>query len=493
MNNSLLAPSTEKTKSNIIISSPNVTYTPDQETAINKILDWYHNSKDPIMCLKGPAGSGKTFTLRAIIQNLGVTTACSAPTHKAVRQVKNSTGLTSYTIQKLLGLYPNFALEKFDHNNPQFDPQGKQYLSDHKLAIIDEASMIPAELDRYISTIAKNNGVKILYVGDPYQLPPIDKNNNFVSTIPAFNHLSVELTTIVRQEEGHPVLKMLKYLRNDVKYKRSQSEFLTNIYKHQQQVNADDIGYIATNKGSYFTELMIDKFNDYDYLHDIDYVKMLAYTNDRIVSANEYIRKNITSHSDVLCKDDLVLSYSTILDEFNAVTIANSDSYIIYNNEIHPYVKNGIPGFLVKFQNINDASNITPLLFVVDKSPEATKAYLQVFSPLINKAKSAKNAVNRVNAWKQFYEFKYSHLLMNDIVYFNPDTNKNEIVTTRDFDYGHGLTIHKSQGSTYKNVFIDVKNIVYTENGMFRYNTDLRNRLLYVALSRVKDKAVMYI
>jgi len=46
---------------------------------------------------------------------------------------------------------------------------------------------------------------------------------------------------------------------------------------------------------------------------------------------------------------------------------------------------------------------------------------------------------------------------------------------------GYAMTIHKSQGSTYKNVFIDVPDILKCRS------TELRNRLFYVAISRAQE------
>ena len=51
--------------------------------------------------------------------------------------------------------------------------------------------------------------------------------------------------------------------------------------------------------------------------------------------------------------------------------------------------------------------------------------------------------------------------------------------------YAHAITIHKSQGSTYKNVGIFASQLFNLKGGEERDNE--RRRLLYVALSRTNS------
>ena len=62
---------------------------------------------------------------------------------------------------------------------------------------------------------------------------------------------------------------------------------------------------------------------------------------------------------------------------------------------------------------------------------------------------------------------------------------------TRDIDYGFALTSHKAQGSTYKNVFVDINDMVFDKNGHPYTNADDLLRRLYVACSRASDFLVL--
>lgn len=55
----------------------------------------------------------------------------------------------------------------------------------------------------------------------------------------------------------------------------------------------------------------------------------------------------------------------------------------------------------------------------------------------------------------------------------------------KSIDYAYALTIHKSQGSTFRNVYVDASNIRVAKD------RDLSLRLLYTALSRATNKAII--
>jgi len=57
----------------------------------------------------------------------------------------------------------------------------------------------------------------------------------------------------------------------------------------------------------------------------------------------------------------------------------------------------------------------------------------------------------------------------------------------KDIDYGYGISVHKTQGSTYSNVFVNGQDI--------NKNTNIveRKKLWYVALSRTNKQATILI
>lgn len=55
------------------------------------------------------------------------------------------------------------------------------------------------------------------------------------------------------------------------------------------------------------------------------------------------------------------------------------------------------------------------------------------------------------------------------------------------------MTVHKTQGSTFNNVAIDLTDIVFqnTRFGRRENDIDIRNKLIYVALSRARKSVIM--
>ena len=148
--------------------------TNDQRIAYDDIIKFINsdfNPNDYRRALVGPAGSGKTYLVNALITNCNLsysTIGLSAPTHKACRVLSESIKNSSckvITLQSALGLRLNFDVEKFDINNPPFDPKGKIKIQDLKLFIVDEASMINKGLKTFLEKICSNKQCKVLYIG----------------------------------------------------------------------------------------------------------------------------------------------------------------------------------------------------------------------------------------------------------------------------------------------------------------------------------------
>jgi len=183
-------------------------FTNGQEVGIERLTAWYNNPKELDFTLSGRAGTGKTYMLKYFLDEIVKQPVCvSAPTHKAVRQVERSTGRKGKTLQSLHALRPNVNLEDFDLNNVKFDALGNPTMNNYKIIIIDECSMINEGLHELNMKRAKDLNVKILYVGDIIQLPPVNRNDS-VSSVesPTFKIKNYfELDEIVRQGIDNPL------------------------------------------------------------------------------------------------------------------------------------------------------------------------------------------------------------------------------------------------------------------------------------------------
>ena len=441
MNNTKLSISASATNK---VSTSN--FTNDQLHAYNelmKFIDSPFDNKDYKRALIGAAGTGKTFLVRALLLNSTLSYSLiglSAPTHKACRVLGESihiSGIKVNTIQSDLGLRLNFDIDKFDPNNPPFDPKGKIKIGNYKLYIVDEASMINSRLCMFLEKTCVSNKCKIIFIGDNSQLAPVGEKYSS-----AFRNIkSYSLKQIVRQGEDNPVSYLLELLRYDINHKTY--KFLNYIQRFKEQFNADYTKGYQVCDANTFNQTVYNNFNDEELTRNVDYAKVISYTNLNVSSWNKFIRNSIIADADksILTKNDLIISYVTIVNEFNDCVIKNSEEYII--NDIQNftdsrYDKNGLKGFLVKFQAIHGGDITTPL-FVIDHTDSYTvQRYVQINNSMIEAAKTARANI-RNEKWKLYFAFKEYCLLMVNII--SPD---GKLITSRSLDYGFALTSHKS-------------------------------------------------
>src|SRR5690554_6651941 len=171
--------------------------TSDQQNAVEKI-DAFLKSDDKVFILQGYAGSGKTTLLKGVVEYLAYMRKryqLMAPTGRAAKVINQKTGYKATTIHK--GIYSFDKLEEVkdgdDKNDVSFLYQYKLYNNDeahHSIFIVDEASMLSdvlseGEFFRFGSGHLLNDLItyskiqestttsKIIFIGDPAQLPPI--------------------------------------------------------------------------------------------------------------------------------------------------------------------------------------------------------------------------------------------------------------------------------------------------------------------------------
>ena len=135
----------------------------------------------PLSVLIGPAGTGKTTLLRALVEYLGAAAGSVlllAPTGKARVQLETKVKLPASTLASYLS-----ATHRYDGETGRYQVWGDQQPRHQcPLVIIDEASMLTEEM--LAATLDSLAGVKrLILVGDPHQLPPIGAGRPFVDLV----------------------------------------------------------------------------------------------------------------------------------------------------------------------------------------------------------------------------------------------------------------------------------------------------------------------
>lgn len=465
-------------------------FTNDQQKAIDGIIDFIAAPFNPakyIVGLTGAGGTGKTFITKYIISHCRYSNSvikCTSPTHKACRVFSQAIGgKVVDTIQSTFGLRMDLRLEDFDPARPQFNPMAKPKLENVRLLLIDESSMLPAKLVTFVCNECKKLEIKIIFIGDAYQLAPVNESKSI-----AFERCFevYQLREVVRQAANNPITGLLELLRYDIEHHTYR--FLGHLSQNIGAMNYNDVneGFSICGKDS-FKHRIDTSFNDEAYTKNIDMYRIIAYTNSSVSGWNNYIRNNIIRDSDknIITKNDLIMSYETIVNEFMEIVINNSEEYII--NDIVNFVDDayGFKGFLVKFQLIHGGFITTPLFVIDHRDAYTIQKYHKTISELITAAKTA-NGGTRVKRWKEYYEFKKKYLIAANII-----DRQGKTLYDRDIDYGFALTAHKSQGSTYDTVFVDVNDMIFDRMGHPYANQDDLLRRLYVGCSRASKELIL--
>lgn len=178
------------------------TLSQEQNQAISMVLN------NDFSILVGGPGTGKTSTIKAIIENYKTIDNDSnvkllAPTGKAanriMEQFHGETSLIATTIHLEL-------ISKLMFNN-------EDYKIDAGLVIVDEVSMIDAELF-YTLITSLNEGTKLVLVGDDNQLPSVSPGN-ILNTLIVSNKFSLTRLTKVFRQKDMSLLDNINKVAND--------------------------------------------------------------------------------------------------------------------------------------------------------------------------------------------------------------------------------------------------------------------------------------
>ncbi|MBN1565753.1 MAG: ATP-dependent RecD-like DNA helicase [Anaerolineae bacterium] len=173
-------------------SGGGVTLSQQQQEAVQSALT------HKISVLTGGPGTGKTTTLRAVIEVLdrtGHQFMLASPTGRAAKRLSEATGHPARTIHRMLGFQPS---ERGFHHNEE-NPL------DTDMVVIDEASMIDLILF-YNLLKAIRPDTHLLLVGDIDQLPSVGAGNVLNDVIRSGIGPVTRLAVIFRQAETSHII-----------------------------------------------------------------------------------------------------------------------------------------------------------------------------------------------------------------------------------------------------------------------------------------------
>lgn len=460
----------------------------EQGAVFDSLIEFVRDPDREFAVLIGYAGTGKTYTLSKFIQATKCKVAMSAPTNKAVKVLmENRSDMDSRvqytTIHKLLALTLKTIFPKKGQNFKPYQKlvsafRGEVSINNYKIIIIDEVSMLDDELFMMIKKHKKQE-LKIIFMGDPAQIPPVNKDD----AIPLLatgrdlhNIEAYELERIMRQTGDNKILDTAYQIRNN---RYQPGDPILN------RITNNDVVFCSSNDPDdkeFFGQEMLKYFDSKEFAEDPNYCKTIAWTNKTVNAFNGFIRRKIfkTKTPDTFMPGEKLIADQPIIDGFDIIfqtsdefevveTQRKSDTWIdpgksgaedfLEQMEMTDIMeeatlkkKNGIVlhywDTLVKAKDLVDGSEYEKRIKILD--PDSEKQLGWILSKLIKM-----RMFEDFEAWRD----KYAKV-----------------------KYNYAITAHKSQGSTYGTVFLIEDDINKNQKLLER------NRIKYTACTRPKDK-----
>ena len=173
--------------------------TTKQSEGLETIINRYKNN-ERYTTIAGYAGTGKTTLIRIAMEALGMKeedVGYAAPTGKAAIVMRHMGNENATTIHRTL-------YDWFPRSNGKFYRKRKEWLP-YKIVVVDEVSMITQE---FIDELARHKETHCIFLGDPFQLPCIDKDGNHLLDSP-----HVFLDEVMRQSIDNDIIDMTMSLR----------------------------------------------------------------------------------------------------------------------------------------------------------------------------------------------------------------------------------------------------------------------------------------
>jgi exodeoxyribonuclease-5 len=176
-------------------------FTPHQDAALSAASNWLKSARGrpSIFRLFGYAGTGKTTLAKQIAEGVDGKVLFAAFTGKAACVMRSKGCHGASTIHSLI-----YKARESGEETPNFELWNDAPASKAKLIIIDECSMVDAELARDLTSF----GVPLLVLGDPAQLPPIQGGGFFTDAEP-----DAMLTEVHRQAQDDPIVRLSMEIR----------------------------------------------------------------------------------------------------------------------------------------------------------------------------------------------------------------------------------------------------------------------------------------
>jgi hypothetical protein len=448
------------------------------------------------------------------------------------------------TIQKLLNIKRNIdeaGRELYTYTG--FNRCSKYNIKQYNIVLIDESSMICEDMLEGIMQNSKYSKVQIIFIGDRNQLPPVNekisnvfnidfgKNRIKLDKIERFRNDIMKYTNAIKNNQKPSLLD-----KRDVSFIREYNKWIGEYMEHMD----GSIILTYTNRrkkhinNSIRALLFPGKKEKYNIKERIVFNNYYGTPENTYYSSQHATITDIQEHSykfNPMPLDKLLNLKATFGYNFRTVKEKNKTCPICLEEDVselsqlkcdHMYCESCIRAWLKENNccplcrfvidentiQIRDNTKITGLIndiirfvsnitfktwkiritshkkneenkmdsfsdYIYVMSDDSCEDYNMLCSTIKQKFAEIKQLISSRNKYntiilKRLWEFFYT----------------NYIDVLADIDYGYCITVHKSQGSTYRRVYVNIMDII-------KNNTTDTKCCVYTAVTRASDRLVI--
>lgn len=445
------------------------------------------------------------------------------------------------TVSGLLAEKPQFDSEGNKVFKPKYSKidglsiKNKKYKKWEKcfdILIFDESSMIENEKLKKILEIIKTKklNIVIIFVGDNNQLNPVNENENFILKYPTislnknmrcsidslnniYNYIIDEISIC---DNTYDYIKFDMFISNikeklmnnfkNIKVFNDKNEFLENFINIYKKENSIITTY--TNKEcEYINNTIKNKIVENENLTLVD----KYYIGQQIIFMEPYLCKKGSLGNNSIIYNTSELAQITNINKkhiyLNTITLEDFKSLLGKENEkikIYHILTNNFNKLEINLNKIfklfNETLKFKGLIITINNNKNNIQNIEVLNSKEQNKLEECEKQIeNEINTLKKKYKKEINNnigdfdnnqtlKLLNDYIINNLyELLSNWLSKFAKINDGYALTVHKSQGITINNIYVNLVDILTM--------TEIKNKLkcIYTAFTRCSNNLIVYL
>jgi len=444
---------------------------PEQQSAVNQMVDFF-SSSGQIFILRGHAGTGKTTLVKGLIKHLTsqkITARLMASTGRAAKVLSMKTGLNAETMHRYIY---TMSLHEMDEKSEKvnIDFRLRQNMdTPQTIYFVDESSMLSDQKSLNVSLnfgsgklltdmLLFADGRKIVFIGDPAQLPPV----NYLHS-PALNP---------EYFEKHLGKKVSCISLRGIHRFSAETGIGKNVKDLQQKINDLIFPYLSIKVSGnndlhicQSDEELARSYSESIRKLGIDNCIMLTFSNKKANSLNYLVRlKLFGRNTSKVNKGELL------------VVIQNNYKHALYN------------GDHLEILEVSESTETQAGIVFRDVKARALsqEGYItfsgKIIDSLLNSEALNLDAKQDFDLMRDFFIRAHRQGIKKSSPDFMNYMLSDPYLNALRVKYGYAITCHKAQGGEWQHVFIALEPVLFVQDKQFTY------RWVYTAISRGMNK-----